>query len=219
MYLLERASKKLADKVSAELDYDQDRKEVVAYGAYAIMQLAFSILMIVVFGIIFDVLVEALVITASGAILRRYTGGAHASSPNICVVVGTVVCIGFALLSTLTIFVDFWLIVALVLSVYLISFWLINRFAPVDSENKPISEKRKPAMKRGGMILNGIYLLLNTGIIMGAAVSGNQKWLVFSVCIALGVLWQVFSITPVGGVWLGKLDRLLSFKRTVKTNG
>ena len=216
MYLLERMSQKLAEKISAELDYDQDKKEVVAYGAYAIMQLTLSILLIIVFGIIFRVLAEALVITASAAFLRSYTGGAHASSPNICLVVGTVVCIVFALVSKLIILSNLWWVVALILSVHIAAFWLISIYAPLDSKNKPISEKRKPKMKRGGIILNAIYLIISAGIIIGAILLKKQEWLVFPVGIALGVLWQVFSITPVGEIWLGRLDRLLSLKRTAR---
>ena len=219
MYLLEKAANNLAEKISAELNYDEDKKEVIAYGAYAILQISASILFVIVFGWLFGVLAQALVVSLFGAALRRYTGGAHASSPSICIAVGTVVCIGFALLSELTIFTNFWLVCTLVIVIHLSAFWLIHRLAPVASINKPISDKKRPKMKRGGMMTNAVYLIINVGIIAAAAMFNKPELLTYSVCIALGVLWQVFSITHLGEIWLGALDRMLSFKRTTADHG
>lgn len=219
MYLLEKAANNLAERISIEFDYDEDKKEVVAYGAYAILQISASILFVVVFGWLFGVLTQALVVSLFGAALRRYTGGAHASSPSICIIVGTVVCIGFALLSRLTLFYNVWLTGALVLTVHAVAYWLIHRLAPVASENKSISEKKRPALKRGGMVTNTVYLLISVGIIAVAILLKKTELLAYPVCIAQGVLWQVFSMTYVGEVWLGALDRMLSFKRTTTDNG
>ncbi len=214
MYLLEKISNNLAEGIAAEMSYDQDRKEVIAYGAYAIMQIGLSILMVVLFGILFGVAAEALVVSLSGAWLRRYTGGAHASSPNICIIVGTVACIGFALLSRLTLFTNVRVTGTLVLVVHTAAFGLIHRLAPVASENKPIPEKKRPGLKRGGMVTNTVYLLVSAGTIAAAIFLKKSELLAYPVCMALGVFWQIFSMTHVGEVCLRALDRLLSFKRT-----
>jgi len=213
MYLLEKASNSFAEKIASELDYDQDKKEVIAYGTYALLQIVLSIVLVIAFGWIFGVWAEALTVSVAGAALRRYTGGAHASSPSICVVVGTVVCVGFGLVSKLPVFINVWVVGALVLGVHLLAYGLIYRFAPVASPNKPIPEKRRPEMKRGGLVLNTLYLAICAVLIVIAQVTKAPTWQRFSVCIALGALWQVFSITPYGGKWLGAVDKFLSFKR------
>ena len=212
MFLMEKASNSLAEKISKELNYDEDKKEVIAYGAYAILEIILSIFFVVLFGWIFGVLTQALVVSVFGAGLRRYTGGVHASSPAICIIVGTVTCVGFALLSKLSFFTNFWLVSALVLGTHLLAFWLIYRLAPVASENKPISDKKKPKLKRGGLVLNLVYLLISAIVIALSVWMKRPALLTYPVCISLGVLWQVFSITHLGGVWLGAIDRLLSRK-------
>ncbi len=212
MFLMEKVSNSLAEKISKELSYDEDKKEVIAYGTYAILQISISIIFVVIFGWIFGVLAEALVVSLSGAALRSYTGGAHASTPNICIVVGTTVCIGLALLTQLMIFKNIWLVLGLVLVSHITAYWLIVRLAPVASSNKPISDKRRTKMKRGGLVFNTVLFFISISFIIIAAVVEKSAILVFPVAISLSVLWQMFSITTIGGKWLGALDRFLSRK-------
>ena len=213
MHLIEKISNRFAEKISLEMEYDQDKKEVIAYGTYAILQISLSILFVIVFGWVFGVLLEALVVSFTGAILRKYTGGAHSSSPTICVFVGTVVCVGFALLAKLPVFEKNWLVSVVAIITHGLAIIIIYKNAPVASENKPISEKRRPRMKRGGMILNAIYLLISIAVIGAASAFTKPNLYAFSICMSLGVLWQIFSITKLGETLLGAMDSLLSFKR------
>ena len=99
MFLIEKISNRFAEKIANEMDYDQDKKEVMAYGAHAILQIFFSLLFVVIFGMIFGVLIEALIVSFSTSVLRKYSGGVHAASPAICMIVGGVFVVVFCFLA------------------------------------------------------------------------------------------------------------------------
>ena len=100
---MEKLCNNIANKVALELSLDQDNKEVIAYGTFALIQTFFSIIFVFIFGLLFHVAFEALIISFTAAILRKYSGGVHASSPGNCTFIGTIVCVGQAVLISLLI--------------------------------------------------------------------------------------------------------------------
>ena len=78
---MEKLSNNIANKVALELSLDDDNREVIAYGTFALIQMLFSIILVFLFGLLFHVAFEALIISFTGSILRKYSGGVHASSP------------------------------------------------------------------------------------------------------------------------------------------
>ncbi len=210
MHLIEKLSNNFAKKISTELNYDNEKQEVIAYGTHALLQMLFSILLVVIFGLIFGVLVEALIVSFSTSILRKYSGGVHATSPAICLIIGTVACIGFGLLSRVALLNQLYFAVAFLAVVYILGFVVFSRLAPVESPNKPISDRRKVKMKKGSLILLGIYCLIAAGLITGYVLSGNTDFLAYAFCLNIGALWQVFTLTKAGEVILGGIDRALN---------
>src|SRR3712207_1558485 len=94
---MERFTNNIADKIGLELGLDDEHKEVIAYGTFALVHTLISIICVIIFGIIFNVLMEALIVAFSISILRKYSGGAHANSPEVCAVIGTIIAIGESL--------------------------------------------------------------------------------------------------------------------------
>lgn len=82
----------------------------------------------------------------------------------------------------------------------------MNKLAPVDSLVKPIKsiEKRIRFRKISINILN-IYLIIVISNILFYMNVGDFRLLNYSLCIYMGVLWQVFSLTKSGHFVLGKL--------------
>jgi len=216
MHLIQTISNKFAQKVSAELNYDSEKQEVIAYGAFALLQMIFSIALVILFGWIFGVLIEALVISFSTSILRKYSGGVHATSAVICIIIGTVACVGFGLLANISLFSQIPILVGLVMIVFVFSFATAIKKAPVESENKPISDRRKVAMKKGTLILLGIYLLIIIGLLLGFWLSKNRIFAILAVCVSIGSAWQMFTLTKFGEIILGKIDQLLNKILTFK---
>ena len=84
MNVFERLSGWMADRLGQALGSDKDRVAVMAYGAYSLLYTIWSMLLLIVFGVITDVLVEVLAVSLAASLLRRTSGGAHASSPHRC---------------------------------------------------------------------------------------------------------------------------------------
>jgi len=210
MPLLQKISNKFAEKVSTELKYDNDKQEVIAYGTFALLQMILSIALVVVFGLVFKVLVEALIVSFAGSILRKYSGGVHSSSPMICVVVGTVVCVAFGVLTKIEFLTQFYVVLGLTVAVFILAYVIIYKLAPIASKSKPISDKKKVRMKRGSIVVLSVYLLTGGGLFTLYLLTKNENFLNYVFCLSLGTLWQVFTLTKFGEVVLGGLDKFLS---------
>ena len=134
MYLLERISNNLADKLSTTLNLDVNNKEVLAYGAFNLIYILWLILLIVLFGILFDSLHIILIIALAVAFLRKSSGGAHATSPNRCAIISVIV---FGTLSiiikyTATDINVFYIIIYELIS-FIFTFIIMYKYCPVDS--------------------------------------------------------------------------------------
>jgi accessory gene regulator B len=211
MFLIEKASNALAAGIASTLNMDREREEVIAYGAFALMQTLWSIILVMLFGVVFNVVLESLVVSLAINALRKYSGGAHISSPNRCALVGAVVStlLALAVISAIK-FMDFFQIISIGLLCFAISYLIINRLAPVDSPGKPIKkiEKRKKLKKAS---FNTLHFLFLVAVVLSAVYYINDKnsALTYVFCICLGVIWQSFTLTRVGHLILGTIDNII----------
>ena len=89
--MIENISKLIAEKVSSELNYDNERKEIIQYGTYALIQTLISIISVLILGLVFNIALEALIFLFTASILRKYSGGAHSESSNVCTLLGIII--------------------------------------------------------------------------------------------------------------------------------
>lgn len=206
MFSVESISNKLADKVVKEVNGDEEKRAVIAYGIFGMLQIGISILLVIIFGAVFNILLEALIMSFAISILRKYSGGVHASTPNTCTVIGTLICIIIPLMIS-KLLIGFNGVVIFGVIVFCISYYLIYKLAPVDSPNKPIKKlERRQKLKRKSIIILTIYLMLVIGLLFLYKNSESRKLLLYCMCIYSGIIWQVFSLTKLGHIVLGKLD-------------
>ena len=166
-----------------------------------------------IFGIIFSVTAEALIICFVVSILKKYTGGAHAKSPSICATIGTIICISEALVikHSITLFNLKNLIFCLSLFVFIWSYFIILKLVPVDSKAKPIrTEAKKKRMKKGSIFVLSAYAIVVVINLIIYFFLVNNKFLIYSLCILGGVVWQTFAITITGHRFVEKMDSFLS---------
>ncbi|MBX4260269.1 accessory gene regulator B family protein [Clostridium estertheticum] len=209
---MEKLSNNIANKVALELSLDEDNREVISYGAFALMQTFFSIILVFIFGFLFHVAFEAIIISFTAAILRKYSGGVHASSPGNCNFIGTIVSVGQAVLISLLIsgVVNLKLIIILGVIVFIWSYYTIYKLAPVDSIAKPIvKQEKRNRMKKGSIILLSAYLGITVFLILTYISSGEKKLMSYILCLYSGILWQIFTLTSPGHLLVGKVDHFL----------
>ena len=212
---MEKLSNDIATRVASELSLDEDNRVVIAYGMFAIIQMLLSITLVFLFGSLFHLAFEALIISFTGSILRKYSGGVHASSPGICTFIGTLVCVGQAVLISLLIdsVVNLKLIIILGIVIFIWSYYIIYKLAPVDSASKPIvKEEKRNRMKKGSIILLSVYLIITILFILLYMNNAERKFLFYALCLYSGIVWQTFTLTAPGHLLIGKVDTFLNHR-------
>lgn len=197
MFFIEHASNKIGSKISSNLNLDKDTEEIIVYGAFAVLQILWSFLCVVILGAIFNVLMESIIIVLTIAIFRKYSGGIHANSPNKCAIFGAIICIIMALIVK-NISVSFNLMfISIFILVYMYSYYTIYKFVPVDTKSKPIENiDEKLRLKKCSFLVISILLLMEILLILLYLKYNNITLIYYGSCVMIGVLWQSFTLTP-----------------------
>lgn len=211
MYLTEKLAAFLGKKATILLTIDKDREQIIVYGAINLIQTIFSILWIVIAGFILGVLYEALIFSTTASILRKYSGGVHASSPNRCIIIGTVLSSAAGLvIDKFSYNISLTNTTAISIFFMTASFIIVILKAPVDSIKKPITN---PNMKKK-FKKNSIVTLIVFSIIIAILSIFYEKtlkpyYLKIIHSIILGILWQSFTLTKMGITIFEKADSSL----------
>lgn len=211
MYLTERLAVSLGKKARIILNVDKDKEEIIVYGAINLLQTIFSILWVVIAGFILGVLYEALIFSVSASILRKYSGGVHASSPNRCIIFGTVVSAAVGLLVDRFFYMfSFSAIIGISVFCMITAFIIVFLKAPVDSVQKPITnEDMKKMFKKNSIIAILVFSIIIIILCLFYNSSYKLYYLKVISCISLGSLWQSITLTNMGITAFKKADLIL----------
>ena len=149
---MERLANRVANRISMELAYPEEQRQVIAYGLTAIFQTVFMTAIVLALGAVLHIFVESAILCFAVSILRKYSGGTHASSIGSCTIIGVVFCIGFgiALKALGVIAVSPVVLILASILTFGYAFFVAIKKAPVDSPNKPIrTEKKRKKMRLG----------------------------------------------------------------------
>ena len=211
MYLIEKASRAIASKTADILNLDEDRQEILEYGALNFLQTLLSVALIILFGILANSLLQILVLSLTAALLRQYSGGVHATSPYRCAALSVMIFGGLSLFVKHVLAFSSWIPVLLfqilTLSCVLI---LLYKYAPVDSPNKRITNPdTRRRLKKASMTFVLVFELI-TAVLWGVHLKyGSSAAFKSIICIQTGMLWQALSITAVLRSVIGWMDSLL----------
>lgn len=213
MYLTERIAVKIGENARIVLKVDEKNEKIIVYGAIGLIQILWSILWTILIGILFGVVYEALLFSIIVGILKRYSGGAHASSPGRCIVIGVTAATASGLLiHLLTNMQVVGFITILGILCFSTSFFIIAKKAPVDSSSKPIrSAKMRYRLNRTSKIILICYTIVMLSVLFFYKVSSNQCYLSIYMCIGLAILWQTITLTNCGIKILNRIDSILNF--------
>lgn len=209
---MEKLARKLASNISSSLGYDGEKEAVIAYGLIAIIQIIVTTLLVLIFGIFVGAPAEALIVCFSVSILRKYSGGAHAKTAEICTSFSVFYCTLTAFISKsfLAEIYNPLVMAAAVSAVFILSYVIVYKLAPVDSPNKPIrTDKKKKRMRKGSFITLSVYLILSVILLVF-----NSEFKIFrsyGIGVLFGVAWQIFTLTYPGAKFIEKLNRVFSF--------
>lgn len=206
---MEKLVNSFAGYLAVELNLNEDKKDVVAYGIFALLQTAASILLVIFLGLIFKCVFEALIISFTTSILRKYSGGVHASTPERCIVLGTILCLSKALIVLHLIYplTEIEILLTLGVFIFIYSYYTVIKLVPVDSFKKPIRtiEKRK-RMKKYSLIILNVYMIISLVFNLIYMYTGYSQLIIYVLCIYIGITWQVFTLTNKGHLLFYKID-------------
>lgn len=208
---IEKWSKIIASEISKKLSLDDDNEEVLAYGTFAFLQMAISIFMIIIFGIILDVLKEIILISFSAAILRKYSGGAHATTPMNCAISGAIVFGGIALIVKHIIMkIDYVYILVMLFMTFAFTFIVMIKHSPVGSVNKPLrKEANRKRLKKQSLECTFLFFILIIAFVIKYLLTKNFYWQMIAVCISSGIAWQSITLVSLGHYIIDKLEWIL----------
>lgn len=211
MIIIETLAHKIADRIALQLDFDEDKKAVVAYGLIGILQLVALFTVITIIGIIFDFWYECMIIFLGVGIIRKSTGGVHAKTMKGCNIIST---ISITLLSALSRYligmpINIYVNLGVSILVFVICFIIFYLRVPVDSPNKPIvkSEKIKRLRKQSFFILTLLFFIAITFILL---TTYYTRFYSLAVSIRLTMLWQLLTLTETGALFIEKIDSKVS---------
>ena len=156
--LIERMASKVVDYLVKKemIEDEKEYKDFYQYGAEITISSLLNIALILLIGALSNHLVDSLIYLLLFVFLRRFTGGYHADTYYKCNIIG---CVNFSLI-----------ILGKDLSVRFLSSWLppiaigilsvlaLSLLCPIENENKPIEEDKKPIYKLLSVLFGGLYL-------------------------------------------------------------
>lgn len=206
MSLADRIATKLADS----LNYDEEKRQVMAYGLGAVIQMMQLFLIAFLFGLVFDCLIECMVVFFGVGLLRRSAGGIHCESYMSCIMTSSLSICLIALICR-------FFIPAYINKVWHIIFGLLPAFTcmtimtwkrvPVASANKPITNPAKIARLRKQCFMTiGIYLICVILLLAFDWGEGRNISTFWSLVFVLW--WQCFTLSSLSERFVRSMDSL-----------
>ncbi len=200
---------RIAGHLALELEYDHIYEARMAFGLELFLGEIIKLICLITISYILGLLPEILIITATAGILRLASGGEHCSEYYRCLIGGTMcfMLLGWAVHYFSPILNQQELFFVALLS-FLIAEIALWKYAPGDTENKPITEEKDIIKyKKWSLIIAVVYFIIM--MIFSAVTTLN----LITLAIAVGMLEQVFTVTPWGYRFLHFIDHVLDFNK------
>lgn len=213
MSLTEKMAIKIGSNAKLFLNVSEDEEQIIMYGAINLFQITFAILWVIIVGLFFGVLYEALLFSITTSILRKYSGGVHASSPSRCIIIGTSVAVA-AGIAIDNILYNLNISTALLISIAFITFAfrIVVKNAPVDSIKKPITNiEVKKQFKKKSIVVIFLFSFIIIILFILSKKYSELYYIKFMESISLGILWQTITLTKIGINLLNKVDFVLKY--------
>ena len=188
-------ARKLASKVPNEYPTVEDQVQVYEYGLMAILGSLVKGFLLVAISSLFGVLLLSLVTTITFSSLRVLAGGYHLSTFKSCMIMSLTQFIGSALIIIHT--YQYWSIqniYSLLFFCILMTLYIIFRYIPRDTPNKPITD----ILEINKFKKWSFYYLLSWTIMMTIFLLLGWKLIVIASCF--GLLLELFSISILGQI-------------------
>lgn len=209
MLSINRIAIKAGGYLARELKLPREKEIKIIFGVELVLAAAIKTFSVMLMALLLGVLKETMVLVLTAGIFRMVSGGEHCGAFYRCLLGGTLVfpLLGVGVKSVNAATTSDIYITAIIISV-LIVFAIVWRYAPGDTENKRITEKReKIRYKRLSLYVATVFFV----VALLFSLTGVCTKLILA--ILTGLVWQAFTITPVGYRFIRGIDSVLSISR------
>lgn len=202
---MERIVKSLFEAVRRETNVTPEVGEIVYYGLFCLILALLTIIGIGVVSTATCGMVAGYTAAFAAAVFRNFSGGAHFATPGVCTVVSWAVypLFTWGLLYLIPTSARMSLALASGVAALLVAY----TYAPVESSAKPITAGRRLALKQVSMGLATAWLLVLAAMSEMRMELGHSG---VAVAVSSGLIWQSYTLTPLGEKTHALVDRAVS---------
>lgn len=157
--MINNISSRLTDRLIAKGNITEEDRELYIYGLFMLLSQIMYFFLSVIFGLLFQCFIESVIFYIAFQFIRRYAGGYHAKTETKCEILSTLsllVCIAIIKV------IKTYNFQTLLLFVTIISAVCIFVFCPLDTPEKPLTEKEFKYFRK----ISWVILLVITVIIV-----------------------------------------------------
>lgn len=171
--LASRVVKKLIDSSAI----DRTEQELYIYGFFVLISQILFFTITVIFGVLLGIVLESAVFYVAFQFIRRYAGGIHASSELKCEI-ATTTSIFLCLLCVKL--CEMYNVQAVILALTAIASFGILFLCPLDTPEKPLTEKEKKYFRKISWII--LFLII---LVIGIGYFFKIRFLMYPCCMSL----------------------------------
>ena len=157
--MINNLSARLTDKLLSKGSSTEDERELYIYGLFMLISQLLYLVLACIFGLLFQCFIESIAFYVAFQVIRRYAGGYHAATETRCEILSTLSIIASIGIIKLSKIYDF---KTILLFITLVSVVLIFFLCPLDTPEKPLSEKEFKYFRK----ISWIILLVISSIII-----------------------------------------------------
>lgn len=201
----------LSSKLGNKLNKSKEEIEVLKYGLFILLHTTMAILITAILGIITGTFLEIMIISITAALLKRYSGGIHASTPERCIILGLIMSSILSLICKFLVdTLDFNnLVIFSIISLSIVSYILYKK-CPVGNKNKPLKKESIRRRLRKKTFKFMIFVCIIVLVLLFAHINKKLHFTnTIIVSIELGLILQVFGLTIVGNKFVEIFENIL----------
>ncbi|ADG83593.1 accessory gene regulator ArgB-like protein [Thermincola potens] len=209
MLNINRIAVKTGVYLARELNLNRQKEVKIIFGMELALAAVIKTISVMLLAYLLGVLKETMVLVFTAGVFRLASGGEHCRAFYRCLVGGTLV---FPLLGivvkTLNAVINFQVYTAAIYVSVPVVFAIVWKYAPGDTENKRIPEKREKARyKRLSLYIASVFFIVAELFLVAGVFTE------FVLAILTGLVWQAFTITPAGYRFIGGIDSILRLSK------
>lgn len=185
--------------------------EIIKYGLITISHFIMGYSVLLVLSWLLDIFVQTFIAVTIFSILRSFSGGAHATSPTRCIIVGSII---FLLIGKLVLFlfniIPDWMYYVIPVSLSILTIIVIYNFAYATTHQKPLgSYAHGQKLRSIGVVL--VFIWLSITMVSYLIVPELIYTKIFIISSCCGVVWHNISLTPVGNKLVLSMDLCVKY--------